>query len=492
MYVKASGTALSEMDATRGWAELDLAATRAVVATPGLAELPVRDREERVLNLLRAAARQPAGVRPSVEASLHALLDRVVIHTHAIHLTAFLASRNSREQWREVLAGIDEPALYVPYVDPGYSLASVLDREIAAYESSHGRRPQIVLLENHGLFVAAPTADACFDLHVRVTAAGVRWSGRERVNPLPDAAPTEAAAAGAASASAIDAAARLVLRVRGALLRGGAQPALVQLDRTAIAADLLADAAAVEAAAQGAFTPDLICYCRTHAVVLRGSDRNVWAGAVAGYREVNGVDPRVVLVPGRGVFHVAPDVAQMKVVRETHRLGQTAVLCSARAGGPRFLDRRQAGFIEEWEVEKFRAGLVEGQASSLAGRVVAIVGSTDLSPVAQALRSAGAVVTTTTADRLSAAVNECGGLDVVVDADAELTPTSTFLIDLMALFAMQDAGGTIVVAGRRDEQLAALAGPGRLAGIRVRGLPEGEDGGEAQGAALIELLTAPE
>jgi hypothetical protein len=227
-------------------------------------------------------------------------------------------------------------------------------------------------------------------------------------------------------------------------------------------------------------------------VVLRGSDRDVWAGAVAGYREVNGVDPRVVLVPGRGVFHVAPDFAQMKVVRETHRLGQTAVLCSARAGGPRFLDRRQAGFIEEWEVEKFRAGLVEGQTSSLAGRVVAIVGSTDLSRVAQALRSAGAVVTTTTTERLSAAVNECGGLDVVVDADAELTPTSTFLIDLMALFAMQDAGGTIVVAGRRDEQLAALAGPGRLAGIRVRGLPEGEDGGEAQGAALIELLTAPE
>ena len=492
MFVKASGTALAAMDATRGWAELDLAATRAVVATPGLAELPVREREERVLDLLRAAARRPAQVRPSVEASLHALLDRVVIHTHPVHMTAFLASRDSREQWRAVLEGFEEPILYVPYVDPGYTLASVLAREIESFEQSNGQRPRIVLLENHGLFVAAPTADGALELHVRATAAGVKWSGRGRVNPTAE----EPRPGAPASASAGDAAARLVLRVRGALLRGGAQPLLVRLDRSTIAADLLKDERVVEMAAQGAFTPDLICYCRTYPVVFRGSDRNVWAGAVAGYREVNGVDPRVVLVPGRGVFHVAPDVAQLKVVSETHRLGQAALLCSARAGGPRFLDRRQAGFIEEWEVEKFRADLVAGPARPLAGRVAVIVGGAGSGGAGSgvgsrvgswksALESAGAVVAATSAAQLSTVVSECGGLDVVVDADAELTPTSSFLIDLMALFAMQDAEGTIVVAGRRDDEVAVLAGPGRLAGVSVRGLPAGDD----PGAALVSLLT---
>jgi rhamnose utilization protein RhaD (predicted bifunctional aldolase and dehydrogenase) len=496
MFVKASGTSLAGMDATRGWAELDLPATRAVVDTPGLAELPVREREERVLNLLRAAARRPAGVRPSVEASLHALLDRVVIHTHPIHMTAFLASRDSREQWRNVLEGFDEPTLYVPYVDPGYSLAAVMAREIAKFEQENGRRPRIVLLENHGLFVAAETGDAAFDLHVRATAAGVKWSGRERVNPKPDEAREVASASASEPASAGDAAARLVLRVRGALLRGGAQPLLVRLDRSSIAADLVKDGQALEAAAQGAFTPDLICYCRTYPVVFRGSDRNVWAGAVAGYREVNGVDPRVVLVPGRGVVHVAPDVAQLKVVSETHRLGQAALLCSARAGGPRFLDRRQAGFIEEWEVEKFRADLVAGQARPLAGRVVVVLGggggegdgARTIPSLTSALEAAGAVVATSSAEHLSAAVSECGGLDVVIDAAAELTPTSSLLIDLMALFAMQDAGGTIVAVGRRDEELVALAGPGRLAGVSVRGLPAGEE----PGAAILELLAAPQ
>jgi hypothetical protein len=106
----------------------------------------------------------------------------------------------------------------------------------------------------------------------------------------------------------------------------------------------------------------------------------------------------------------------------------------------------------------------------------------------QSLESAGAVVATTTVAQLSSAVTDCGGLDVVIDADADLTPTSSFLIDLMALFAMQDAGGTIVVAGRRDEELVALAGPGRLAGVSVRGLPAGE----APGAVLLGLLATPE
>src|SRR5262249_41819301 len=129
MFVKASGTTLAAMDATRGWAELDLAQTRRIIGADGLADLPAREREEEVLKLLRAAARAPAGVRPSVESNLHALLDRVVIHSHPVQLTAFLSSNESREAWRDVLAGIEEPTLYLHYVDPGFTLASALAQE---------------------------------------------------------------------------------------------------------------------------------------------------------------------------------------------------------------------------------------------------------------------------------------------------------------------------------------------------------------------------
>lgn len=500
MLVKASGTTLAQMDATRGWAELDLEATRKVIATPGLAELPAREREEQVLKLLRAAARQPEGVRPSVESNLHALLDRVVIHSHPVQLTAFLASNGSREQWKSVLSGIDEPALYLNYVDPGFTLASALAQQIVAFEKERGVRPQIVLLENHGLIVAAPTADLCLELHERVVAAGVRWSGRQRVNPPRE----ESKPVAPATATMSDAATRLLLRVRGSLLRGGAQPVIVALDRSPTAEELVANDAAFESLAQGAFTPDLIVYCRTRPVLFRSADRNSWIAAVTAYREQHGIDPRVVLVQGRGLFHVAPDLTQLEVVSETHRVGQAAALLSGRSGGPRHLGDRETKFIEEWEVEKFRAALVEGGAKPLSGRVVLILtdgaaaaptagsaaasgaASFDVASWSSALTAAGATVATTTSAKLPSAIHECGGLDFVVDACRELNPAAQFLADLLATFATQDAKGTIVIAGQTDDRLSALSGPGRLAGVRVRGLPD--DAASADG--LIALLSS--
>jgi rhamnose utilization protein RhaD (predicted bifunctional aldolase and dehydrogenase) len=444
-----------------------------------------------VLKLLRAAVRQPAGVRPSVESNLHALFDRVVVHSHPVQLTAFLASNQSRDRWKSVLAAIEEPALYLDYVDPGFTLASALAQEIAAFEKAKGVRPQIVLLENHGLIVAAPTADLCLELHERVVAAGVRWSGRGRVNPPRE----ESRPVAPATATMSDAATRLLLRVRGALLRGGAQPVIVALDRSPIAEELVADEAAFESMTQGAFTPDLIVYCRTRPVVFRGADRNAWIAAVTAYREQHGIDPRVVLVQGRGLFHVAPDVAQLEVVSETHRLGQAVALLSGRAGGPRHLGSRETKFIEEWEVEKFRAALVEGGAKPLSGRVVLILtdggaatpggaAPFDLAAWSSALVAAGATVATTTSARIPSALHECGGLDFVVDACRELNPAAQLLADLLAIFATQDAKGTIVIAGQTDDRLSALSGPGRLAGVRVRGLPEDQTSPEG----LLTLL----
>ncbi len=160
ILVKASGTSLAEMDEERGWAELDLEEVRSLLAMPGLSRMPQAKRESEVLRLLAGAVRRPAGARPSVESNLHALLDRVVIHTHPVGLGAFLCSKGSRGRWRSLLRGIPGEPLYVPYTDPGYVLASRLDEEIRRYRAGHGRPPSVVLLENHGVFVAAPEAGA--------------------------------------------------------------------------------------------------------------------------------------------------------------------------------------------------------------------------------------------------------------------------------------------------------------------------------------------
>ena len=109
ILVKASGAALGEMSQERGWAALDLEAVRAILEVKRLARLPVREREAQVLSLLQSTVRHPARARPSVESSVHALLDRVVIHTHPVHLSTFLCARDSRQACEKLLPRIDPP-----------------------------------------------------------------------------------------------------------------------------------------------------------------------------------------------------------------------------------------------------------------------------------------------------------------------------------------------------------------------------------------------
>jgi len=114
MFVKASGTALGDMDETRGWARLDLAAARHVLDDAALRKMTSARRESEVLRLLEASVVEPAGARPSVESSLHALLDRVVIHTHPIGLDALLCSRRSAAAAAKLLDGKVPRPLHVP------------------------------------------------------------------------------------------------------------------------------------------------------------------------------------------------------------------------------------------------------------------------------------------------------------------------------------------------------------------------------------------
>ncbi len=397
MFIKASGSALAEMDGSRGWAELDLEAARDVIGDRELAGLDPAAREKEVLRLLEAAVKKPCGARPSVESSLHALLGRVVIHTHPVGLNAFLCSRGSRAAYRKLIGDKHGAPLYVPYVDPGYILALRVARGIDAYWSEHDRHPTVVLLENHGLFVSAEEPAACLKISREITDLGKKWIGGERINPLEVGWTVESAPAAKLNGASLF---LYLAELRGALLKAGCAPLLLRRDDSAIASDLLEEDTAATAAGHGAFTPDQIVYCRARPLILKGGSLDEWPAEVADYRERHG-DPRVVLVrpgprkdgPG-GVYYCAPDLAQLRVVSEVYRGAMAALLGSAKNGGPRFLDREQTKFIEGWEVEKFRAALLAGGSPRLAGRIGLVTGAASGlgKGIARGLIAAGATV----------------------------------------------------------------------------------------------------
>ncbi len=76
MYIKASGTALKDMNSKKGWRRMDLGSVLSVMRDGLIAKLGVHTRETEVVDRLLLACDDNItdGSRPSVEAHLHAFL----------------------------------------------------------------------------------------------------------------------------------------------------------------------------------------------------------------------------------------------------------------------------------------------------------------------------------------------------------------------------------------------------------------------------------
>jgi rhamnose utilization protein RhaD (predicted bifunctional aldolase and dehydrogenase) len=93
-----------------------------------------------------------ARLRPSVETSMHAVLPhRVVLHVHSVRTIAWAIRTDVPDALHDRLNGLRWE--WIPYVHPGV----VLGREI---RNRLGTNPDILILGNHGLIVAADDFDS--------------------------------------------------------------------------------------------------------------------------------------------------------------------------------------------------------------------------------------------------------------------------------------------------------------------------------------------
>ncbi|NOR66109.1 MAG: hypothetical protein GQ528_01980 [Woeseiaceae bacterium] len=170
MYIKASGTALKDMNAKEGWRRLRLDLARSVVKEESIAQMEPQSRELEVVNRLLSACDDNVKIaaRPSVEAHLHALLDKCVIHLHPSAAGAYVNARDGRAKLDKLFKAESLPPLWVPYTDPGYMLARRISRMVESYQGRYGKTPGILFLEKHGLFITAGSAGAALRLVRRV------------------------------------------------------------------------------------------------------------------------------------------------------------------------------------------------------------------------------------------------------------------------------------------------------------------------------------
>jgi NAD(P)-dependent dehydrogenase (short-subunit alcohol dehydrogenase family)/rhamnose utilization protein RhaD (predicted bifunctional aldolase and dehydrogenase) len=376
MAIKASGTPLTAMSESAGWVELDTAAVLSIFDRKDLAQLETNAREARVLQHLESAVRGGSG-RPSVESALHALLGRVVIHTHPVAANA-LNCGPGLKALKEITPGDELPPLWVPYTDPGWRLANTIKAAAEAYEKAHHHPPDVIFMENHGLLVAARDAQACLALHYE-------WVERCERYFAPQAPPL-----GAPSGLDSSALRKAMVTLRRAWREAQAGAPFARLTCDAELAGVASDERA-EILAAGALTPDHIVYTGSHAL-LADSLEELAAKLKPALGQM--APPRVAMIRNVGAFLLAENAAKLEAAEVLGVAAAKITRLAAGRGGAHNLDRASADFIINWEVEHYRSSLFNTAAAPLAQKVALVTGAASGlgCGVAQGLVEAGAAV----------------------------------------------------------------------------------------------------
>lgn len=116
-----------------------------------------------VAAVLLQATTEAEAPRPSVETFLHAIALReagaeYVGHTHPVAVNRVLCSNLaeaavSGRLFPDEVVSCGACSLYLPYCDPGLTLAREFRRALACHLDAQGAPPKVVLIQNHGLIV---------------------------------------------------------------------------------------------------------------------------------------------------------------------------------------------------------------------------------------------------------------------------------------------------------------------------------------------------
>lgn len=393
MYIKASGTALKDMTADAGWRRLRIESVLSILSDQSLGKLDALRRETEVVNRLLQSCDDEvtSEARPSVEAHLHALLDTHVIHLHPLVVAAYVSAKNGRAALDKVFAGEAITPLWVPYTDPGYMLAKKIAKLVGEYERQHGRKPGVLFLEKHGLFVTTGSADAAIRLVRKVIALCTKGLKPLRGGQIP-----------LGSAGSIIGA---MLAIRKAIFEATGQhlPVSYYPAMEAVAA-FMAHKQAPELLATPALNPDELVYANGSAMWVRTAKAEAIAKRLQSLAKREQKIPAAFVVKGLGLF-VAAEKGVAGLIADITDTSLKVRMHANRMGGVLALTKREQDFINNWESEAFRKKLVSSEGpAELANRIAVVTGAgSGLGrSIAIGLARAGAMVALTDVDEEAA------------------------------------------------------------------------------------------
>ena len=341
LYIKPSGVSLAAIT-EKDFVKMERAVIRQCFELKDFASK--NEQEAQVKRLMAFAVTADSSGRPSVEAPLHEIMEfKYIVHLHPAAVNGMTCSVNARQACAELFP----EALFVPLVDPGYTLAKTTYDLYNEYKKTNGKAPAVIFLQNHGVFAGADSAEGINKIYDNIMSTLKAFYASKNVS-------TE-----------LDFTAELdteCVMANAPLLRGYLAPAGSVVTVTS---------SAPFAVASGPLTPDHIVYAKSFGLTADEFTKD----AVDAFKAAKGYLPKVTAIPGKAVFCAGASKSQADTVLTLAKDAALVEKLAKAFGGVHYFEDVYREFIENWEVESYRSKVnAAGSNKALAGKVAVVTG----------------------------------------------------------------------------------------------------------------------
>ena len=250
-----------------------------------------------------------------------------MLHVHPTLINGLTCGKGAKALCEELLG---KDVLWIDICKPGYTLARICFEKMNAYKEETGKDVQVLLLQNHGIFVAADTVEeigVLFDSVIEKLEKQVK-----RTADVSNAVTPEK-----------EQAAEKLSRLLGHRVEvvPAAEADNFVKDKTA-AAPLLKP-----------FTPDHIVYCGPYPLFVENIDEA--KSALDAFMAENDKEPRLILVQGVGAFIMEDDKGKAAKAQLLVKDAIKLAVYAESFGGPLQMTDEITYFITHWEAEAYRS-----------------------------------------------------------------------------------------------------------------------------------------
>jgi rhamnose utilization protein RhaD (predicted bifunctional aldolase and dehydrogenase) len=330
LWIKASGISLAELTED-GLVRLSRQCLRKIYTNTYSRD--ANTREEEVKKDMLSCVISSSDKRPSVETSLHDCINfPFVVHTHPTLVNAAMCSRFAENTVHRLFG---DSVLYMEYTDPGYVLFKKVNDRIQQFTARYDHAPEVIFLQNHGVFVAGKTID-----DIKNTYLSIEQKIKNELHQMyPD--PSHIANTLEQICNAISSeTGKVAISAHSKLIQHFAS-----------------DGKKFEKIARP-FTPDIIVYCESNYLFVE--NENDLIKRILLFEKEFGHLPKIIIVNNKGMITLDDSLKTAETAMEVFEDMMKLSYLSENFGGPHCMSDEQIQFINTWEIENYRRKINQG------------------------------------------------------------------------------------------------------------------------------------